>query len=271
MLDWIASVCGISEADTAEELVSAIDALPPQAWVLQGTHRGWSRKVEGFAAMSALLLVINATSIRHMWVVSMHRPSWEFFASSGSLVDVGVFRTVISLAPLTTDQLRELTIGRTERAGFEADFSQLVRSSPLGGDPVLERERSIQLFYRLLLEASGGNPTTAVHLWTTCLETTDRDGVLAVYVHEALRGGVLSNLQDTALFLLVALRIQDEVSEVELEQVTNLPRNVVRANVRLLISKGLVQHEGAVLRIPDSRIPAVTRTLRRRHFLHLGA
>ena len=69
----------------------------------------------------------------------------------------------------------------------------------------------------------------------------------------------------------MALRIQDELDEDELAEVTNLPGSQVRRTVRSLMSRGLVHRYRDRLRIPEVLLPAVTRTLRRRHFLHLGA
>jgi len=80
---------------------------------------------------------------------------------------------------------------------------------------------------------------------------------------------VVSDLSDQALFALAALRVQGELDEPELRDVTNLPYHAVRSVVRLLISRGLVARDTDRLRIADRWLPAVNRTLRRRHFLHL--
>lgn len=267
---WLAELCGVVPQPHGDALVEALEALPPTLYVLEDVHRAFTRQVGGFRAMEALLYVLNGTSRHHFWVVSMHRPAWDFFASAGSSVDVGLFGTVIPLKPLSTDQLRALTCGRTEAAGLEVDFSGLYKPNPLGGDPAVELERSIGVFYRLLAEASVGNPRVALHLWTACLEVVDGH-VARPYLGSALDMGVVPGLLDNALFVLVALRIQDELDEAELAAVTNIPRGVVRATVRDLLARGLLVRAHDHIHIPDTHLPGITRTLRRRQFLHLGA
>jgi hypothetical protein len=270
VLDWLADVAGVGRCDSPEALHLAIEALPSQVFLFQGLHRAWSRRVAGFDGMSALLYVLDATSDHHFYVASMHRLSWDFLASTGSLLDMGVFRCVVPLTSLTASQIQALTLARADRAGFSVDFSSLVRPSAFGGDPAIETERASNLFYRVLAEASEGSARVSLQLFSRCLVRTEDPRVLGVALSEDLRGGILERLLDPALFALVALRIQDEVTDDELEVVTNLPRPVLRATVRDLISRGLVQRHEGILSIPDLWLPAVSRTLRRRHLLHLG-
>jgi len=271
MITWLCEVTGVGPQDTVEALVLALEALEPHAYVLQEMHRAYGRRVGGFGAISTLFYVSNATSGRHFWVVSMHEPTWDFFSSSGSVVDLSVFKTVVTLAPMDAAQLQNLTTARTRRAGFEVDFSDLASANPLGGDPEIELERAINLFYRLLIEASEGNPTVALYLWTQCLEPQGDGATVKVYLGRALQVGVLDDLVDNALFALVALHVQDELTQRELVEVTNLSPRAVRTTVRDLVMRGLVHLEGDRYRILHRYIPAIARTLRRRHILHLGA
>lgn len=270
MLAWLGEALGVGSFETPEELVEALEALEPRAIVLQGMHRAYCKRVGGFGAISTLFYISNATSQQHFWIISMHKPTWDFFASSGSVVDESVFKTVVALAPMDASQLRTLTTARTRRAGWEVDFSDLATTNPLGGDPVVELERGINLFYRLLIEASEGNPTVALHLWTRCLEPQEDGKSAKVYMSQALQVGILDNLVDNALFALVALHIQDELDESELVEVTNLSPNAIRTTTRDLVMRGLLRREGDRFRILHEYIPVIARTLRRRHILHLG-
>ncbi len=271
MCAWLAEVMGLPDVPpTLEGLAEAIDALEPRGVELRGLHRAFERRVGGLAAISSLLYVLNASSDRHFWVVSVHKPAWDWFDSVGSLVDTGVFRSVIRLAPLTSSQLRAITVARLGSVGLRPDFSGLVRTSALGADPEVELERSTAVFYRLLAESSDGNPTIAMHLFSRCLVPTEDDHVVAVRMGAALSGGVVEQMSETALFVLTALRLQDELTLDELVEVTNLTLASVRTTVRDLVSRGLVERTGPQLKVPDEALQSVSRTLRRRHFLHLG-
>jgi DNA-binding MarR family transcriptional regulator len=274
-IDWMAAALGIeADFDHMDELAAHMATEEPHAIVLEGVHRAFERRVGGLDAVQAILYLLNATSDRHFWVVSVHGPAWDWLDSVGSLIDTSVFRTVVRLAPLTSAQLKALTVARTGQQGFRVDFSGLVKASALGTDPEVELERSTSVFYRLLAEASSGNPTIAMRLWSTCLQPTDDPHVVTVRMGASLSAGVVANLSDTALFVLVALRLQDELSIPQLVDVTNLGVASVRSTVRDLLARGLVERcaeRDDHVRIPDESLRAVSRTLRRRHFLHLGA
>ena len=272
MRAWLASVAGLETVpDTLDALVEAIEAIEPRGFELRGIHRAFERRVGGLAAISAMLYVLNATSDRHFWVVSVHKPAWDWFDSVGSLVDTGVFRAVIRLAPLSSAQLRALTVARLGAVGLRPDFSGLVRTSAFGADPEVELERSTSVFYRLLAESSDGNPTIAMHLFARCLVPTDDDHVVGVRMGASLSGGVVTSLSESALFVLTALRLQDELTLDELVEVTNLSLPAVRTTVRDLLSRGLAERTDEHLRVPDEALQSVSKTLRRRHFMHLGA
>ena len=270
MIRWLAEITGTGPQTTADGLVAALEALEPRAFVLQGIHRAYGRRVGGFGAISTLFYVTNATSGRHFWVISMHEPTWDFFSSSGSVVDLSVFKVVVRLAPMDARQLQALTTARTRRAGYAVDFTDLASANPLGGDPKIELERAINLFYRLLIEASEGNPTVALHLWTQCIEPQEGEEVVKVFLGRALQVGVLDDLVDNALFALVALYVQDELDHEELVEVTNLSARAIRTTIRDLVMRGLVRLEGDRYRILHRYVPVIARTLRRRHILHLG-
>jgi hypothetical protein len=274
ILDWIAEVTGAAYEPgegQAESLIEGLIALPRRLIVVEQAHRAYSRLVGGFEAISTLLYVLNATSHHHFWLVSFHRPGWHFLQSVPSIVDVGVFRAVVSLDPFDAPMLRELTRRRSQSAGLQLDYRTLMRGNLLGADPEVELERSINAFYRLLAEASEGNPRVAMHLFTACLEPGEKAGVARVQTRKALGMEVATDISVDALFTLTALRQEDAMSLGEIAEVTNLPVHTVRNTVRDLVSRGLVEATRDLLYIPIVELPRVTRTLRRRHLLHLGA
>ena len=167
--------------------------------------------------------------------------------------------------------LRELTSRRARAAGLQLEYRTLMHGNLLGADPEVELERSINAFYRLLAEASEGNPRVAMHLFAACLEPGERAGMARVLTRKALRTQVATELSVDALFTLTAVRQEDAMTLREIAEVTNLPVHTVRNTVRDLVSRGLVEAAGDLLYIPISELPLVSRTLRRRHLLHLGA
>ncbi len=268
----LAEVLGLDEVESVEQVVERIEAAPSRVVFLEGMHHAYTRCVGGFEALNALLYVMNATSDHVFWVAAVHRPAWWYLASVGSMVDVGIFPTVIDLPPWSVDDLRSLALARTEACGLLPDFSGLVRTSALGGDPEVERERSERTFFRLLVEVCDGNPHVGLHLYARSLQSDpEQPDHVRVTVGAALSNAVHEGLTDAALFVLVAVRLQERLSESELPGVTNLSTVAVRRTVRDLLMRGLLERTEEGVRIPTAQLPLVNRTLRRRHFLHLGA
>jgi hypothetical protein len=271
MLAWLGQDL-VENAQTLDAMVDALDALEPRVFLLDGLHQAYVRSVGGFEALNALLYVVNATSDHHFWVVGVHRPAWWYLASAGVMVDVAIFPHVLDLSPWSVDQLRQLALARTSAAGLEADFSGLVRSSALGGDPEIERERSERTFFRLLAEVCEGNPHVGMHLYARSLELDSSEPHrVRVRVGPALSNEVQAGLSDPALFVLVGVRLQETLDQDDLPAVTNLTVSTLRRTVRDLLMRGLLERTVDGLRIPTHKLPLVTRSLRRRHFLHLGA
>ena len=265
-LGWLAEALGAPGAlATADDAVAWLDTVDSRVIVLERTHLAFLRSVGGFSALRTLLYVMNAAE-RHLWVTVLHRPAWAYLSRLSGLVDVGVFRAVVPLEGMGEGQLRTLALQRATVAGIDPDFSGLVRSTLLGGDDEVELERARTVFFRLLTEASGGSPAVALHLWRACLVPAGPARV-RVRMSEAVALRALSDLSDTHLFVLAALRVLEELDTDELVRVTNMAPSVVRQAVKSMSSRGLVERAGARTRIVLDQLPAVTRALRRRHFL----
>jgi len=265
---WLGDVAGLDGThEDAEAMSEAIQGLEPRVFIVEDAHLAFLRAVGGFEALRALLLLMNATSERHFWVVVFHVASWAYLSRLRDLVNVEVFRSVVLLEPLGERDLRTLAIGRVEAAGYRADFTGLVRRHLLGGDPTVEVERTTGMYFRLLAEAADGNPDVALRLWRSCLSPGESEGELVVHTGDTITKGIVADLSDVHLFTLAAVRTQDTLDEDELVQVTNMAPSTIRQSVKHLASRGLLQvHQGQV-DIPLEALPAITRTLRRRHFL----
>jgi hypothetical protein len=268
VLGGLASMLSLDQVpDTAEDLAGVLNSHEPMVYILEDMHHAFLRTVNGFDGLRTLLYVLNACAQRHFWLLTMHGPAWQYLSRLTALVNTGVFRSVIELPPMGPAHLQTLTLNRMVLLGYEPDFSPLLRSNPFGAEPEVELERTRNAFFRLLAEASNGNPAVALRVFAECLAPGAEDGAVRVHMVNALTLGAIDALTEADLFTLVALRTQDLLDEQELVAVTNMSPATVRNTVKLLEQRGLVVEEGHRVTIPQSELPAVTRTLRRRNFL----
>lgn len=275
MVDWLgqrlapAGYEGAPPRDV-DALIEVLMDLPGRIWVIQDLERTFLRSVGGFQAIRTLFQIVQQCSEHHFWVLGVHRPAWRYLSRLSALFDTHFFRAEIDLEPLREVQLRELIARRMSGSGFEADFRRLERPGLAGGDPDAERDRAERTYFRLLSEASQGNAAVALRYWADCLTPGDREGEVAVQLPGF--GRELTGLSDVDLFVLTAVRVQEELTEPELSRVLNLAPAVIRAAVRSLADRELLEgRPGGNVGIPIRQLPGVTRLLRRRHFLQGAA
>jgi len=267
-LVWLSEIFAMPDPfQRAEDAIAALQAREPELIVLEHVEQAFLRTVNGFEGLQTLLYVLNACASTHFMVLSFHRPAWRYVSLLGGLVNTEVFRAVIQLPPMGEDALAQITQRRLEAAGWKPDFSELVGANPFGADPAVELERSTSVFYRLLAEASGGNPAIALDLFVRCITPELEAKTVRVKTDHALELDLVQGLSEPDLFTLVALRTQDSLDERELERVTNMAPGVVKSTVKHLEQRGLVVLAEGHVRILQSQLAAVTRTLRRRNFL----
>lgn len=263
---WLSRSLGAPVVKTVPELVEALEKRPPTVVVLERAHYVFLRTVGGFEAMRALLEVIGA-SPRHFWLCCFHKPSWGYLSRLDRLLKIHLFREVVELPALQEAELQKLTRDRTAAAGYRVDFGGLVRRGALSGDIEGELERATRAFYRVLGEASLGNPAVALKLWRESLTPTS-DKTLQVRLGAAVQESRAVDLAEPELFTLAALRMQEGLSEPELAQVNNVSAAAVRASLQVLAAKGLVEpgHLDG-WEVPLRHLATVTRTLAHKNLI----
>jgi hypothetical protein len=268
LVRWLSDLCELPAPSLYRELVAPMAELPPTIFVIEEVQRCFLRSVGGFDALRAMLYVMNATGDRHFWLLTLHRPAFRYLSRLHGLVNMSVLRSVIDLPPMHDGQLRELVGARMAAVGLKPRFDPLLGGYVAPDDRAAAVERATANFFRLLADASDGNPSVALRLWTRCLSPRLDPEQVEVSVPPMATNGALQQLQDPELFVLSALHTQDLMTEPELVQSTNMAPSVVRTTVKGLESKALVDVLGEDIRISIARLADVSRTLRRRNFIH---
>lgn len=268
LCETLGAALGVGAHRDVDSLAAAVDELPESVILFEEAQWAFLRAVHGLRTLRALLDLLSRTSSRHFWIVSIHRPSYQYLSRLGSLLKFDMFRTVLEVPPMGESQLRELIGSRIRAAGWTLDFAGLARPTPLAGDPKLEVERAETAFYRLLAESSEGNPGAALRQFVGCLHLADEGArVLTVRVGDALGVKQVTEADTTDLFTLAALRVHKRLTPMELARVNNMSFGLVRASLQHLTALGVIEQDESV-RISSGWVPGVARTLRRQHFLH---
>ena len=183
--------------------------------------------------------------------------------------NLGVFPMCLHLEQMNPADISAWLLGQTRAAGFSPRFDGLLQQPARGPDRLRILERTERAYWRLLAEASQGNPTVAARLWVEGLRATETANILDVSVPRAHDSQDLENLADSELFILTAIILHEDLDAPSLSQVLNLPEPTVRAACRGLEQLTLITETvSGRYKVRLNWLPAVERHLRRRSFLH---
>ncbi len=275
LFGYLAREWGLGQISSAEDFERAIKSLPPTCFLVEEIEFAFLRRVGGFAALRAFFRVVTATSSTHLWLLTVHGPAWRLLERVGTVANPNSFRAVLEIPRLGGSELGQYLGMRTAAAGFRPDFGALSSSTP-AGQPAAELERTAEAFFRLLAEAAGGNPGIALPLWTASLCPGGDEGAqdseeaprLLVRLPEFIINPDLPPLSDEALLTLAAVRVHGFLNVAEIIEATNMEPDLVGTTAQVLENLTLLERVDNRLRIGMVHLPAITRLLRRRHFIY---
>jgi len=285
LFGYLAREWGLGQISSAEEFERAVKKLPPTCFLVEEIEFAFLRRVGGFAALHAFFRVVTATSSEHFWLLTVHAPAWRLLERIGTVANPNSFRSVLEIPRLSGSELGQYLGTRTAEAGFRPDFGALSSGTP-AGQPAAEAERTAEAFFRLLADAAGGNPGIALPLWTASLSRTDDPAPepadadvskgngstemprLLVRLPEVIVGPALPPLSDAALLTLAAVRVHGFLNVDEIVQANNMEPDLVRTTAQVLDNLGLLHRVDSRYQIAMKHLPAITRLLRRRHFVY---
>lgn len=258
-----------TEADLRASIRALLEARPPSLFLVDDMHYLLLRTVGGFDAFKAIKTCMYESSSRHFWVLAFHRPAWSYLETVAVDINLDVFRTRLKVDNWKEEELATWLSGRTQEAGFELDFSRLVRRGPFDDESQQDLERARQSYWQLLTNASSGNPEVAMLYWLDSLCHESSGKKLAVTLFEEPSSTQLASQDDRVLFVLTALWMHGRLDPKTLVDVLNMPIGKVEMACRHLDSIDVLnERQGLGYALEGRWRPPVERLLRQRHFLH---
>jgi len=237
LVEQLGPALGCPECPSVEALAAHLNTLPRQVVLLDEAHNVFLRSVGGYDAFDLLVRLVQLTNERIFWVLVFNRYSWVFLKRTQH--SSHYFRRQLQLEPWSAPELRELIVRRNERAGLQVEFEEMLLQTGGQGDGP-EVVESAEGYFRLLQQASEGNPRIATALWLDSL-TPIGDDVLRVGLFRAVDQDHLERLDAELVFALAALVHHENLSVPELQQALNLRVEHAEFYLRLLAQQGLVE------------------------------
>ena len=263
---WLAESLG-AESSEPQALCSAAISRSEELIVVMDLHLLMLRGVGGFAALGALLDVIQRGAEERLWVCAARTPLWRYLEGAPGAVDLGVFRAPIELGALRADALESWLLGAEVAAGFVPSFTRL---AAVGGVSDARGEaRARAAWARLIEDLSQGAPEVARALWLHSLRAGASPEQLE-HGPPRLDGlDALDQLSTEDLFLLTALAIHGPMTLSALIEALNRPESALRAACRRLEALGVLMGElsGELYELHPRLHPQILRVLRQRALL----
>jgi hypothetical protein len=261
-----------SRSNLHKAVVEHLEASPPHVFLVDDLHLLLRRAVGGFDVLESARNVIQALADEHFWVITLHRPAWVYVDGASSAMNLA-FRERIELPALDAERLGELLVDRTREAGFDPEFHTLLKGRRPHADEEALEHKARKLYWRIVSQASLGNPRVITDYWLASLGAADGAAAngsrrLPVYLFAGHGDDEIESMSDEYLFLLTALVVHDGLRGEDLAEVLNVTPARVRVACQHLESLGIITHEDRRYLVTTHWQPAVARVLDRRNFAH---
>lgn len=240
-----------------QALRKALLAGPKRIVVVDLGQNLFLGKVGGYDTFESFVSLVEATSTQIFWVCSISAFAWVHLAAVRP--DLIVFRDREALFPWSEEQVGQMLQARTQAAGVEIVYDDLLR------DPA-RRLETAQQYTRLLWDYSDGNPRVALHYWLRSL-VPDSERRLRVRLFRAPAASDLDDLSNRSRFLLAAIVVHENLTLHEAVLVTRYPMAVCRLQLERLHDDGILRRAQGRYRLTTHWHRAAVRFLRRGNLL----
>ena len=277
-LAWLTDPLAIKIPDKANQstlqktIVEHLESLPPRVFLVDDLHFLLRRTVGGFDVLALARNIIQACADEHFWVLTLHRPAWIYIDGVSSAMKLAS-RERIELPPLDADELGETLVDRARATGFDPEFRSLLKGRRPHADTEKLEHKARRLYWRLVSQASLGNPRVVADFWLASLGEANGDAPdangdrkpLPVYLFAGHGDDEVERMSDEYLFLLSALVVHDGLKVEDLSDVLNVTRSKVRVACQHLESLGLINCIERRCLVTTQWQPTVARVLGRRN------
>jgi hypothetical protein len=267
LVDELGALFDVPEAAHTGAIANKLMSGEERVVFLDEAHNVFLRTVDGYDAYEALIRLVNFTSDKVFWVLVFNQFSWTFLNESRKRVHY--FRRLLRLPSWSRDELRELISMRNKRSGVEIEFDEMLLDETRSVTGNFEVIDGAEGFFRLLWEASLGNPRVATRLWLDAL-TPIRENRIRVGLFSEASAGEIIKMDRELLFTLAAVCQHENLSVGELRDVINVSTDFAGFAMRFLSEYELLEPKHTDpkrLTLAPRYYPQVLKVLRQNHLL----
>lgn len=215
--------------------------------------------------MDQLAALVRSLQVNVFWFFGVDWAAWQYITSvrAGNLF----LDDVLHLQPWTEEQITMLVESRSSHAGINPDFGELSlprQFEDINYETIEERNRFG--FYRILWNASDGNPVVALQLWADSLRVAP-DGRIIVSLPQLPATSELENIQITVLLTLRVIAQSGMANQEEIITSLRFPATEIAGALRLAIDREWIESVNGSYRLTWKWFRSITRILARQNLL----
>jgi len=257
---------GLNSSDATPDAISrSIQEKSIRIIAVDDIHRLSRPAFYGQKDMDRMAAVYRAVTAEAFWFLTLDWAAWQYISR---VRDSQLFIDSVIKMPLWSEgQIRELVDLRTAYAGIEPDFGELALPRQFEDDEHKTMEdRNRFGFFRILWNASDGNPVASLNLWADSLRV-DRDGKFRVTLPQLPDAGDLDEVDMSVLLTLRVIAQSGMASKTEIVDSLRLPEMEVDGALHLAYNHRWIEQEGGHYRLSWRWFRSIMRTLSRQNLL----
>lgn len=272
LIHQLCDVIECKKVDTAGEFIAQVSGKSGRfVVVLEGFQNLYLRDMHGFAALEAFLLVISQTSDKIFWIISSSRYGWQYL---DKIYNVAAhFSHMRFVDRLSQDVTEDVIMSRHKVSGYDLHFEpdKETKSSraykKLANDYLAQQELLKTQFFKALHEVSEGNIGIALFYWLRSIREVEVDHiVIAPFTDAKIKLG--DGFSNEDIFILGALILHDDLTELELSHVMHQPIEKSRLSLLKLKSRSILVKRDDRYYINNLLYRHLVNLLKSRNILH---
>jgi hypothetical protein len=279
LVEYLAELLGMAEADSVAALAEDLLAGPPRVILLEDCQHLFYRHIGGLEAVRHLFWLIAKTNHHVLWGISLERCSYDFLQQTLPLNDL--FHIQIGITERSGEELRRLVMLRHSRSGVSLHYvhdkrnakavgrhMKALRAQQRSGRARLQEALELT-FFDGLATACAGNLTAALFYWLRALRVQDANRY-DVQPFVELDLSLIWELSQAHAFLLVALLQHGKLTPRELAGILDAAEIETRLEVEILANHNILQHDPTLdtFAVNPVVLKTVCAMLRARNLLH---
>ena len=267
LMFWLCDELKLTRCSTLDSVCAEIKKMPSSIIGIDDVQRVFLRDVQGFEVINQLFSIIQSTSNRHRWILTCHLATWSFWEAPSTPIRVDFFKTVHKIKPLSVSNIRTAMIQMCSNNDVSLDFSMLSAI-----DNPQATYRAEMAYWRLLVDSTRGNPSTAMKVFCDSLvqiplgDSPEASGV-GVEMFSLKQPEVLNALDEGAGFILACILLHNRCTLEEIVHSLDMQGDNVLSICRMLVSENICTISDGRYQIDQVWYPWIQANLSQKRFI----